>query len=250
MNETEKKLSYKRYAIAYIDILGTKEAIKSSDSENLLNRFSSVFLMGDLILKKKLFSEDTRTVHLKAFSDNICIAEEIEDEKYEHIQLAWLAENCKKFQTHVYKNYGSFLMRGGITIGSLYIDDNFLLGSGLVDAYKLESEKAKYPRIIVDDKYAEKAMLYLEDAHYRINDGKSKCAIVKDDDGAYFLDYLEPDPNGFDEYIEYTYDRIKGDEVILNRILNNTKCPKDKSDWLKRYHQKIKDAYGFREENK
>ena len=34
------------------------------------------------------------------------------------------------------------------------IDDTFVLGPGLIDAYKLESQKAKFPRIIVDERYA------------------------------------------------------------------------------------------------
>ncbi len=251
MSKPEKKLSYKRYAIAYMDILGTKEAIESCDAENLLNRFNSVFLIEDVIIKNKLFCENNSPVHVKIFSDNICVAEEIKDEKYEHIQLAWLAERCRDFQRHVYENYGNFLMRGGITIGDLYIDDTFVLGSGLIDAYKLECEKAKYPRIIIDEKYAEKSIEYLKDAHLRINNGKGKCAIVKDEDGVYFLDYLEPDPHGIDDSIEFTLEWIRQDNVTLNRILNNSaKCPKEKIDWLKNYHKKIKNAYGFKEENK
>lgn len=248
MDDTpERKLTYKRYAIAYMDILGTKEAIKSLNPKDLIRRFNNVFLIGKAIVKNDIFSKNPKSAKVKIFSDNICIAVEINDKKDELIKLAWLAENCRTFQSHVFKNYGNFLIRGGITIGDLYIDDTFVLGPGLIDAYKLESQNAKFPRIIVDERYAEKAMLYLKDACSRINEGKGKCAIIEDDDGVCFLDYLEPNQYGVDKSIDTTYEWIKQDEEILNIILSSaTGCPKDKSDWLKKYHQRIKDEYSYK----
>lgn len=248
MDDTpERKLTYKRYAIAYIDILGTKKAIESLNSKDLIQRFNNVFLIEKAIIENDLFNEKHKSVKVKIFSDNICIAVEIKDSDKEHEKLAWLASDCRDFQRHVFKNYGNFLIRGGITIGDLYIDDTFVLGPGLIDAYKLESQKAKFPRIIVDERYAEKAMLYLKDACSRINEGKGKCAIIEDYDGVCFLDYLEPNPDGIDRSIDTTYEWIKQDEEILNIILSSaTGCPKDKSDWLKKYHRRIKDKYSYK----
>ena len=243
----ERKLTYKRYAIAYIDILGTKKAIESLNSKDLIQRFNNVFLIEKAIIENDLFNEKHKSVKVKIFSDNICIAVEIKDSDKEHEKLAWLASDCRDFQRHVFKNYGNFLIRGGITIGDLYIDDTFVLGPGLIDAYKLESQKAKFPRIIVDERYAEKAMLHLKDACSRMNEGKEKCAIIKDDDGVCFLDYLEPDPYGMDESIYMTQQWIKQDEDALKMALSNSAgCPKDKSDWLRKYHQRIKDKYSYK----
>lgn len=248
MDDTpERKLTYKRYAIAYIDILGTKKAIESLNPKDLIQRFNNVFLIEKAIIENDLFNEKHKSVKVKIFSDNICIAVEIKDSEKEHKKLAWLASYCRDFQRHVLKNYGNFLIRGGITLGDLYIDDTFVLGPGLIDAYKLESQKAKFPRIIVDERYAEKAMLYLKGACSRINEGKGKCAIIEDDDGVCFLDYLEPNPDGIDKSIYMTYEWIRQDEEILNIILSSaTGCPKDKSDWLKKYHQRIKDEYSYK----
>ena len=90
-------------------------------------------------------------------------------------------------------------------------------------------------------------MLYLTDACSRINEGKGKCAIIKDDDGLYFLDYLEPDQYGLDDSIDITQQWIKQDEYALNMALSNSAgCPKDKSDWLRKYHQRIKDKYSYK----
>jgi len=40
--------------------------------------------------------------------------------------------------------------RGGVAIGDIYHDDEAVFGPGLVRAYDIESNVAKFPRIVVD----------------------------------------------------------------------------------------------------
>ena len=46
---------------------------------------------------------------------------------------------------------GTFL-RGGVTRGPIYIDEEVVFGPALVEAYELESKVAKYPRVVVHEK--------------------------------------------------------------------------------------------------
>jgi hypothetical protein len=43
-------------------------------------------------------------------------------------------------------------MRGGLAIGKMYHDENIFLGEAYLQAYKLESSLAKYPRIVISEK--------------------------------------------------------------------------------------------------
>lgn len=61
--------------------------------------------------------------------------------------------------------------------GGLYYDENlhFVFGSGLIKAYELESNKAKYPRIIIDDCLKPSSLL---------------VGWEKDDENVWYLDYM------------------------------------------------------------
>ena len=83
----ERKLTYKRYAIAYIDILGTKKAIESLNPKDLIQRFNNVFLIEKAIIENDLFNEKHKSVKVKIFSDNICIAVEIKDSEKERLSI-------------------------------------------------------------------------------------------------------------------------------------------------------------------
>jgi hypothetical protein len=46
--------------------------------------------------------------------------------------------------------YYHWLVRGGITIGELYLDEILVWGTGLVRAYELENTIAIFPRVVID----------------------------------------------------------------------------------------------------
>lgn len=45
-----------------------------------------------------------------------------------------------------------FWLRGGITIGELFIDNAVVWGTSLIEAYAIENNLANYPRVIVSKK--------------------------------------------------------------------------------------------------
>ena len=146
----------KEYYIAYFDLLGYKDFFRTypervgeflqdihdavSNAKEYTQEIGSSFVgkLGRLAIKTKIFS------------DNILLCLEVGEEKTAQIEyprfLAFLAI-VADIQRNFILNYGLFL-RGGVTIGSLSFNDDFIFGQGLIDAVELE-ETAIYPRIIL-----------------------------------------------------------------------------------------------------
>lgn len=72
------------------------------------------------------------------------------------------------------------LVRGAIAIGPLHHADGVVFGHALIDAHKIESELAIYPRIVVADSAAEMM---------GISTG-TQPLLIRDYDGLWYLDYM------------------------------------------------------------
>ncbi len=97
-------------------------------------------------------------------------------------------------------------LRGAIEVGTgLEIYENEIYGSALSEAYRLESEVAQYPRIVIGDKlahYLTATKLSTEnDMYSELNREMASCCLdmtVQDIDGHPIVDYLG---EGFKKYV-------------------------------------------------
>lgn len=170
------------YAVAFIDFLGVKEMIANDDDGKLLIVFRAACKAALRMCKQILNDEDEVTI--KMFSDNLVLCKRINksDSKTADVQGAMrrVLVAASLFQYFVLDTIG-VLVRGGVTVGELYIDNMMVWGQALVDAYRIENEIALYPRIVIDPKL-------IASEH-----GSSVLAydsIEKDDDGLYYLNYI------------------------------------------------------------
>ena len=145
----EKQIKETKHIIAYLDFLGVKKRICSGDTE-FINQLKFIYHKAKQNCQKVNSCVDNSKlapIKQQIFSDNIVFAQEIysEDNVYQVFNFI-LFVSAYLHQALL----AGFLVRGGITIGDLYIDNTFVSGKALIKAYQLESQIAIYPRVVVD----------------------------------------------------------------------------------------------------
>lgn len=157
--ETEPRI------ICFMDILGFSELInqyESNISSTVLQDIQESFKLAKThLLEKNISGNDDIVKHLKyqTFSDNICISIPYFDNEEDFLlNLNLLLIYVRGFQNIMMSK--DIFMRGAISTGSYYADDNIIFSTGLVKAYHLESKKAIYPRIIIDKDIIDKLFNY------------------------------------------------------------------------------------------
>lgn len=178
-----REIKYENRLVAFIDILGFKDIVKQSEDDP-----TKIKLLHSILryLKNWEVSEkwDLRLVEIEedaqkrgvekfditgktnstSFSDSIVVSVKIDNNINE--MASTLIVNLAYIGAILIEK--GILFRGGLTIGNIIHNDNgTVFGQGLIDAYKLESNNAKYPRIILSDKLIKKLNYPLNTKHNR-----------------------------------------------------------------------------------
>jgi len=169
------------YIVAYIDILGIKNEIQQEDNKFLaLNKLYNLYTFSINSTRQIAWSESSNII-FKIFSDNILICQKlsttIEKRSKEIKSLIYCVAH---FQELAASDSVGWLVRGGISIGQLFIDDIMVWGKALLASYNLESNIAIYPRIVLDTSVTE-FLLSSEELHDFV-----RCDV----DDICFLNYL------------------------------------------------------------
>lgn len=130
--------------VAHIDILGFREMInlaeKTSKTEELFFKIESTLSTLNDYKNEKFI--------IKQFSDNICISCDFSGHGPDLVNFI---SNISSIQLHFATDYGIFV-RGGVTVGNHFQSDNTIVSPAYIEAYFLETQLAKYPRIITHPK--------------------------------------------------------------------------------------------------
>lgn len=183
------KINTSKHIICYIDLLGTKDRIAKDSNSDYLNVINDSYNEAIKIVNAISYLATELSYRIKIFSDNIIIASESDinrkDDNHIAIALNRMTLIAMAIQRELLKQ--DIFILGGITWGELYIDETFVYGKGLLDSYKLECEKALYPRIIIDDELIKLSEYCLQENEDNV---LQLYNIKKDKDKLYFLDYL------------------------------------------------------------
>jgi len=191
------KIEYENRVTIFIDILGFKNIINQTISEDASNNSSKIeFLIETLGFIKSHLENDSsdkgkkQSRHITHFSDSIIISFK-EDQEGEVFSTLF---NIQKLIILLIDR--GILCRGAISYGRLLHNDQYVFGPALNKVYETETKAALYPRIILDKTIIEIGIKF----HYIDNtQAEEKVAIknllLKDSDDMYFIDYfLNPEP--------------------------------------------------------
>ncbi len=140
--------------IAYMDILGYKNYLKTNPekTEQYLNTILDAVdrVKGNISSFKTVAAEKFQIkgeLKLKVFSDNILLCLPVKRGNDEVRRAIAFLLSVALIQRGLVLQHG-LIVRGGITTGKLFINDDIVFGQGLVDAVELE-KSAEYPCVIV-----------------------------------------------------------------------------------------------------
>jgi hypothetical protein len=177
---------YQDRVLAYIDILGFSETIKSTIDENGVENEAETEKISALLEALQAPGIQINDKVASQFSDTIVISYPMETEAGVIRIIFDILFKCVAVLRK------GCLLRGAVVCGKLYHKDSQIFGPALVKAYNMENKLAIYPRIILDDNIRKIAERYPDknfSPKYQIKIREAK--IVKDFDGVYFLDYFD-----------------------------------------------------------
>jgi len=209
--------AYERRYVGYFDVLGWRAEIENASSDpQRIARLAAFPRMFETA--KAVAPASTVGGRMTTFSDNVVVSI-IADPNY---LSSWV-----RIFAGIQISLGlmGFWIRGAITIGDLYHNDDAVFGPGLNRAYELESKSAVYPRIILDPQLDELTSLQVNcvasDTLHRFLDPFQ----------ADFLDEVMATPFKQD-FIDH-FNREAGSNISPTRL---SFCG---NDWLKIFHQRL-----------
>jgi hypothetical protein len=196
--------------VAFLDILGFSEIVsrvvsddKSDDLERLYKCHQK---SGGLI------GHDP-SVQITQFSDSIVISR-----PYDQAQFSRFIDIVYNYQRMLLGE--GFLCRGGVSRGRHFANGSFMMSAGLVSAYLLEKDRARYPRVAV----SEDLLTLVGINNFR------RAKLLSEDDGVVFVDYLRGGSKGAKEKLR----RAAGNYIDSCRT-NLSSSVKEKGVWLAAY---------------
>ena len=236
------RLNYEYRIVLFLDILAFTDLIDKSIKSNN----ESIEITDRILNTLKLIDEKLKigskfsSREITQFSDSIIVSFKLND----HFELHNYFYKVCYVLAILLKN--NFIFRGAISSGWLYHKDNLIFGPALIEAYKLESNCAIYPRVIL-----QKELYELLVRNYSLNFTNlererlyrnNQIVLLKSDfDSFLYIDY-------FQTYTMYYREKeiIEIDAFLRNLIEEGIKTLdikiKPKYEWMKTKYNEMVDT--------
>jgi hypothetical protein len=192
----DREFSYGDCIVAYLDILGFEETVKKYVNSNLpkdkeiLGIITSAMAYATKDYNIDEF-QNIELIKVKQFSDCTCFCiPDFYGNIIEAVMVSLLITRLKGFNMQFISN--NLYLRGGVSPGFHHQNDNIIFSDGLIKAYKLESKKAIYPRIILDRQLIQRfKRLWTNNKEILLDFGIEKV-LITDWDGTTFINPFNP----------------------------------------------------------
>ncbi len=225
---------YEERIVVFIDILGFKNLVDNSESLNVITKVDNLAKIVHAVKtlsKEKNLSEGIKNdvgKKVSFFSDSLILSYPINETSISFLLMDLLHLSWRLINEKV-------LLRGGITMGNLYHEDNIAYGKAFIDAYTLESKYAIFPRIILQKK------TYLEFKNLLKIDEINKLSWIKKDiDGFYYFDMLLAIKEEFKSEDDYPLFLKDIQALIDDNLTKGDLKLRQKYEWLQ---SKLDDLY-------
>ncbi len=231
-------MKYDISIISYLDILGFKDIIDNDKPEKIFNILKGFryLSMPDSDLAKDLEQNFFNFSDCAVRTTNVL---SIANKKRSLGLLFYELLDVLHIQMELI--YQGIFLRGGITIGEVFVKDGYLFGPGLVEAYLLEKDIAKTPRIVLRKEVVDliNKVPALRSWHHKPKEELEYIhdLLKLDNDGYYFIDYIramatEVKPEDHFNFLVSHRDNIKNNRRRFKSDSHNLK----KYLWLQEYH--------------
>ena len=216
-------VQYKKKYVAFIDILGYSNlSLDPQNGEEVIKILATTQSLDEEV--HKVFYKqgvDCTNEVITTFADSVYMS-------YPEGKGQAMINDIITLQRNI--AWRGYFFRGGIVYDDIYDKRPFFFGPAQIKAYEIESKKAIYPRIVMDDNCFD---------HIRLELNKN-CRITNDPkDGCYFVDFLG-DYNGYGLHIEDI-------DASINKNLNKNFASgvNNKYVWLREYYDRCEKNWTF-----
>jgi len=230
---------------AFLDVLGFSKRIDDSFvSENgdiLLQEFHKIFVKQVNLLREDSF------LYMKSFTDNIILASPRFTNDLES-EVFFIVESISNYQFEMAQH--GFFIRGGLSAGPLFIDDNSVYGPALLIAHHIERDIAVNPIVVLSDNV--KKLVFKHVNFYASKKiAPQNIDILVNADGNLFINYLSECyiyPDYANESMEINWNALKIHKEQIEKSLNVYQADPyvfAKFSWLAEYHNYFCDSVKF-----
>ena len=220
----------------YMDVLGfSEETMDSFRTGTAPKYFDTFYKVHAEQIKEMTESDLPKWWSIKVFTDNIVLGFPIWSGDGE-AEFGSTVFTASQYQWQMAK--AGFFVRGAMTIGHLFMDDNIAFGPAIIEAHDLEQTRARDPRIVFSD--VVRKMIKTHIAFYADPfDSPHNREVLEDADGVLFLNYLDEANMELENGVALDWDGLAAHKEHIERNLSKyRKNPRiwAKHLWLASYH--------------